>query len=447
MGKKLFGILVLLAFLVQINAKGAFAEHTEKTYKGWSNGIFAYTAVEGSVNIIDPVKMKKIGTISGIAGSHNCFTSYDGTFLYITAGKEIIKVALTGKKGGGVISRNKLIEDGVAHVHSGAALAHVALTLDGKNLYIPDGKDTIIVADADTLEAKKTMNIPTGLDDVMKIVKTQLGETWNDSDSNPHGLALHPGGRYIYVPLVWSGAVAVIDTWIDEVVTIVNLNAFDSSQPGHGTAPTALGFSTDGHWCFVSCAVPGYECILDTSDPGNPTIETTVAVGLSPIQVPANPTNKYFIAPCQTSSLLDNKASDFPDPVFDNAGWVDWVNTNTDTALRYIAALFSALQSAMITEPNDDKPDACFVIEIEDNYDHDGTPWEVLDTVVAGVGPHGVSYTPGGEFAFVTLAQENPGKVVVITETEPGKFTVIHTIKVGTFPNGIAIKFGRNQNS
>ena len=162
MGKKLFGILVLLAFLVQINAKGAFAEHTEKTYKSWSNGIFAYTAVEGAVDIIDPVKMKKIGTISGIAGSHNCFTSYDGTSLYITAGKEIIKVVLTGKKGGGVISRNKLIDDGVAHVHSGAALAHVALTLDGKNLYIPDGKDTIIVVDADTLEAKKNYEYPDG---------------------------------------------------------------------------------------------------------------------------------------------------------------------------------------------------------------------------------------------------------------------------------------------
>ena len=98
-------------------------------------------------------------------------------------------------------------------------------------------------------------------------------------------------------------------------------------------------------------------------------------------------------------------------------------------------------------EPNDDKPDACFIVEIEDNYDHDGASWEVIDTVVAGVGPHGVSYTPGGKFAFVTLSNEMPGKVAVIMETKPGEFKVIHVIEVGDFPNGIATRFGKNQNS
>ncbi|MDQ1272406.1 MAG: hypothetical protein QG591_1036 [Planctomycetota bacterium] len=438
MKKRFFGFLILTAISMQIGVKGVFAEHSEKSFKSWENSIFVYTGLGESVDILDPVKMKKIGTISGVADIHNCFTSYDGRSLYITAGKEIVRVDFKGKKGEGVKERNEVTPN---------ELAHVALTLNGKNLYISDGKDNVIVVDANTLEAIKTINMPTGLDDVIKIVKDELGESWDDSDSNPHGLAIHPRGRYIYVPLTWSGAVAVIDTRINEVVKTLYLNASDSIQPGHGTTPVALGFSTDGHWCFVSCAVPGYETILNTSDPANPKIETTVAVGLSPIQVPANPTNRYFIAPCQTSSLLDNKASSVPDPVFDNTGWIDWFNTNKDMALDLVEALLSSLHEAEPMEPNDNKPDACFVVEIEDNYDNDGTSWELLNIVEAGVGPHGVSYTPGGEFAFVTLSNEIPGKVAVITETESGEFKVIHIIKVGTFPNGISTRFGKNQNS
>ncbi|MBF8276288.1 MAG: hypothetical protein HW390_1361 [Candidatus Brocadiaceae bacterium] len=438
MKKRFFGLLLLSVISMPFSVKGAFAEHAEKSYKSWTNSIYVYTGLGESVDIIDPVKMEKIGTIPGIDDIHNCFTSYDGTSLYISAGNEIVKVSFKGKKGGGEIQRNGI---------TAGELAHVALTRDGKNLYISDGKDNVLVVDANTLKVTKTINMPTGLDDVIKIVKDELGKSWDVSDSNPHGLAVHPGGRYVYVPLVWSGAVAVIDTTTNEVIKTLYLNASNSSQPGHGTTPVALGFSTEGHWCFVSCAVPGYECILNTSDPANPQIETTVAVGLSPIQVPSNPTNKYFIAPCQTSSLLDNKASTVPDPVFNNAEWINWINTNKNTALDLVEALFSALHDAEPMEPNDDKPDACFVVEIDDNYDHDGISWEVISIVEAGVGPHGVSYTPGGEFAFVTLSNEIPGKVAVIAETESGEFKVIHTIKVGKFPNGISIRFGKSQNS
>src|SRR3972149_6761163 len=275
MKKRFLGLLLLSVISMPFGVKGAFAEHVEKSYKSWANSIYVYTGLGETVDIIDPVKMKKIGTIPGIEGIHYCFTSYDGTSLYISAGKEIVKVSFKGKKGGGITARNELDAN---------ELAHVALTRDGKKLYISDGKDNVLVVDANTLEVTKTINMPTGLDDVVKIVKDELGKSWDDSDSNPHGLAVHPGGRYIYVPLVWSGAVAVIDISTNEVIKTLYLNASDSSQPGHGTTPVALGFSTDGHWCFVSCAVPGYECILNTSDPANPQIETTVAVGLSPIQ-------------------------------------------------------------------------------------------------------------------------------------------------------------------
>ncbi|TVM00787.1 MAG: hypothetical protein CV087_12310 [Candidatus Brocadia sp. WS118] len=72
--------------------------------------------------------------------------------------------------------------------------------------------------------------------------------------------------------------------------------------------------------------------------------------------------------------------------------------------------------------------------------------WELLDIVEAGDGPHGVSYTPGGEYAFITLSNKIPGKVVVITETDSGEFKVTQK-KVGTFSNEISTRFGKNQNS
>ncbi|MBI5309055.1 MAG: hypothetical protein HZB37_12190, partial [Planctomycetes bacterium] len=138
MKKRLFGLLLLSVISMPFSVKGAFAEHAEKLYKSWTNSVYVYTGLGTSVDIIDPVKMEKIGTILGIDDIHNCFTSYDGTFLYITAGKEIVKVSFKGKKGGGGIQRNEI---------TAGELAHVALTHDGKNLYISDGKDNVRVVD------------------------------------------------------------------------------------------------------------------------------------------------------------------------------------------------------------------------------------------------------------------------------------------------------------
>src|SRR3990167_6168137 len=106
MKKRFIGLLLLSVISMPFSIKWAFAEHAEKSYKSWTNSIYVYTGLGESVDIIDPVKMEKIGTIPGIDDIHNCFTSYDGTSLYISAGKEIVKVTFKGKKGGGEIKRN-----------------------------------------------------------------------------------------------------------------------------------------------------------------------------------------------------------------------------------------------------------------------------------------------------------------------------------------------------
>ena len=116
MKKRFLGLLLLSVISMPFGVKGAFAEHVEKSYKSWANSIYVYTGLGESVDIIDPVKMKKIGTIPGFADIHNCFTSYDGTSLYITAEKEIVKVSFKGKKGGGEIKRYGLRADGLGRV-------------------------------------------------------------------------------------------------------------------------------------------------------------------------------------------------------------------------------------------------------------------------------------------------------------------------------------------
>ncbi len=410
-----------------------FAEHSDD-FESWEEGVLVYTTQQGetSLGVINPVNAHTKHNIHDVGlGNHNVFSSYDGRFLYVTAGKDLVKVKLDHHGDGHVVGRTSVITSG--------HLAHVGLTLDGKKLYASDAFDNVHVLDAKTLAHITDINIPGGLDPVLNIVDDALQLGLDPNSNSPHGLAIHPGGRYLYVPNIWSGSVTVIDTVNDTIVNTLSLGA--------GTTPAALGFSTDGRWCFVSLAVPGYMAIIDTSNPSSPVIHTTIAVGLSPIQVPANPTNRYFIAPTQTSSLLGNVASPVPDPVFNNAGYIDFIGQNTPLVLDLVQALLSALNSPIPGPTNDALPDAAFVIEIDDNYDNDGTPWEVIDTVIVGVGPHGVSYSPGGDFAFITNAQESPhGTVSVLAEIAPGEFGVVHSVDVGLFPNGITTRFGRNQN-
>ena len=425
-------LFMMASFIMKPGLSDVFAEH-EHQYKAWRNGVFVYTTqqAETTVGVIDPVEAEKDEEIDKVgARNHNIFSSYDGRFLYVTADRDLVKVKLKKKGKGKVVDRTELITEG--------HLAHVALTLDGKKLYVSDGFDDVHVVDAETLDHITDINIPSGLDAVLTIVDGALGLGLDPNSSNPHGLAIHPGGRYFYVPNIWSGDVTVIDSTTNSVVTTLFLGA--------GTTPAALGFSTGGRWCFVSLAVPGFMAILDTSDPANPTIETTVPVGLSPIQVPANPTNRYFIAPTQTSSLLGNAPSPLPDPVFDNPGYLDFIGENTGLVLDLVQALLTALNDPVPGPTNDDLPDAAFVVEIDDNYNHNGSSWEVLDIVEVGAGPHGVSFSPGGDFAYITNAQDPSGTVSVIAETAPGTFEVVHTIDVGLFPNGITTRFGRNQN-
>ena len=287
----------------------------------------------------------------------------------------------------------------------------------------------------------KAINIPDGLDPVVTIVSNALFLGLGANDANPHGLAIHPDGRYLYVPNIWSGTVSVIDTMNNKVVNTVNLGA--------GTGPAALGFSVNGKWAFVSCAVPGYMAILDASKPRKPTIETTVSVGLSPIQVSANPTNEYFIVPTQTSILLGNVSSasaGIPDPVFDNAGYVNFILANTPLVLDLVDALLNALNNPVPSATNDALNDTAWVVEIDDNYNGNGTSWEVLDVVETGVGSHGISWSPSGAEAYITNSQDPTGSISVVREVFPGDWQEVKQLASGLFPNGITTRFGRNQN-
>lgn len=72
---------------------------------------------------------------------------------------------------------------------------------------------------------------------------------------HPHGLALHPGGRWAYVAFAGSGTVEVVD--------LRSLSVVDRTDDV-GTAPIGIDVSRNGRYLFVT----GYGDLPDRDEPG-----------------------------------------------------------------------------------------------------------------------------------------------------------------------------------
>ncbi|WP_181692313.1 hypothetical protein [Natronomonas sp. LN261] len=80
----------------------------------------------------------------------------------------------------------------------------------------------------------------------------------------PHALAVHPGGRWGYVPYMASNALEVVDLWSLEVSTRIE-------QERVGTAPVGAALTRTGEYLFVS----SYGTLPDHDSPGLAVFETT----------------------------------------------------------------------------------------------------------------------------------------------------------------------------
>lgn len=80
-------------------------------------------------------------------------------------------------------------------------------------------------------------------------------------DRHPHGLAVHPGGRWVAVAFAGSGTVVVVDCRSRSVV----------ARQTVGTAPIGIEYAPDGHYLYVT----GYGSLPDDEEPGLTVLRAT----------------------------------------------------------------------------------------------------------------------------------------------------------------------------
>jgi protein NirF len=80
----------------------------------------------------------------------------------------------------------------------------------------------------------------------------------------PNALAVHPGGRWGYVPYMGSNTLEVVDLWMLDVTARLH-------QDRIGTAPVGAALTRTGEHLFVSC----YGSLPDDDSPGLAVFETT----------------------------------------------------------------------------------------------------------------------------------------------------------------------------
>jgi protein NirF len=92
----------------------------------------------------------------------------------------------------------------------------------------------------------------------------------------PHALAVHPGGRWGYVPYMGSNSLEVVDLWDLDVVTRIT---------DTGTAPVGAALTSTGEYLIVSCygALPDHEtpglAVFETDDHGTATLVEQLPLG------------------------------------------------------------------------------------------------------------------------------------------------------------------------
>jgi protein NirF len=84
------------------------------------------------------------------------------------------------------------------------------------------------------------------------------------SGRQPHTLAVHPMGRWGYLPYMGSNTLEVVDLWTLEVADVV-------SEENIGTAPVGASLTRTGGYLFVSCYGP----LPDHNSPGLAVYETS----------------------------------------------------------------------------------------------------------------------------------------------------------------------------
>jgi YVTN family beta-propeller protein len=228
------------------------------------------------------------------------------------------------------------VSGGVGLVFVGAGTG-VAVALNGQHVYMANWNSGAVSV------------ISTSSDSVVSTIPV---------GSNPDGVAITPNGQYIYVANSASNTTSVVSISSNSTISTIHV----------GYAPKGVAITPNGQYVYVTNVGGNSVSVISTS---SNTVVATIPVGTSPLGVAITPNGQYV----------------------------------------YVADYGSNTVSVIPTSSN-----------------------TVVATIPVGTSPHGVAITPNGQYAYVANAGSNTVSVIS-TATN----SVVATIPVGTSPDGVAI--------
>jgi YVTN family beta-propeller protein len=227
-----------------------------------------------------------------------------------------------------------------------------------------------------------------------------------DVGAHPSHVVVDRSGRYAYVTLAGSNALAVVDLVDARVVQTI----------GTGQFPHGLRISPDGREIYVANVMDGTVSIIDTAQRAE---VARVPVGQAPVQVGFTPEGSRIYV-----SLRDeNRVA-----VIDTASRNVVAKIEVGRGPIQVYATADGREIYVANEGTREQPDdRVSIIDVAQG--------QAVKQIVTGQGAHGVVVSPDGKRVFVTNIYA--GTVSAI-DTE--KREVIATFAVGKGPNGITFR-------
>ncbi|AKB50848.1 cell surface protein [Methanosarcina barkeri str. Wiesmoor] len=280
-----------------------------------------------------------------------------------------------------------------AMIPVGSQLGGVAITLDGKKVYVTNYYNISVI---DATKNKVTATIPVG--------------------NYPSGVAVSPDGKRIYVPNPDFGnpsnnTILIINTDTNEVEATVLVGEF----------PFGVAVTLDGKKVYVTNLDDKTVSVIDTS---TNTVIATIPVGDYPRGVAISPDGKrvYVTNSGSNSVSIINTDANTVTATVPVGNWPKSIAVTPDGKKVYVANYGS------ISTPDD----TVSVIDIATNM--------VTATVHVGSYPSGVAVTPDGSRVYV--ANQRSDNVSII-DTATNKVTA--TMNVGRGPNSFGQFIGSLQ--
>jgi YVTN family beta-propeller protein len=216
----------------------------------------------GSVTVIDPWTRSVVSTISSVSPSTGMALSPGGKLAYVATGGSSVSIIDT--------ATNQVIG---SPIPVGGQLQSVAITPDGKYLYVASSNDQQV----------KVIDTAT---------KTLVG-TISGVGTNAFGVVISPDGKFAYVSNENTPrAISIIDTGTRQVVNKVNIPL---------ASPAGIAITPDGQFIYVINRLNSVYVI----DTGTRTLIATIAVG-SNANISISPDGKFaYVTALNAIDIID----------------------------------------------------------------------------------------------------------------------------------------------